>query len=139
MSVDFFILNFEIIIFISITLLIIGVIGIFFIQSYHISENKNVILDHMSSINLFSKEVKEYISGIGNILEQQKNEMLKQTEKIASLEREISRLSNLKGSEDTLGIAIEMARSGNSREQIKEETGLGEDEIEAIYTSYFKN
>ena len=76
--------------------------------------------------------------GIGNILDQQKNEISIQIERIASLEREINRMSNIKGSEDTLGLAIEMARSGEDRDSIKNKTGLRDDEIEAIYTYYRK-
>ena len=37
-----------------------------------------------------------------------------------------------------LSIAIEMARNGNDREEIKNKTGLREDEVEAIYTYYKK-
>ena len=76
--------------------------------------------------------------GIGNILDQQKNEISIQIERISSLEREINRMSNIKGSEDTLGLAIEMARSGEDRDSIKNKTGLRDDEIEAIYTYYRK-
>jgi hypothetical protein len=47
-------------------------------------------------------------------------------------------MSNIKGSEDTLGLAIEMARSGEDRDSIKNKTGLRDDEIEAIYTYYRK-
>ena len=37
-----------------------------------------------------------------------------------------------------LSIAIDMAKNGNNREEIKNKTGLREDEIEAIYTYYKK-
>ena len=60
------------------------------------------------------------------------------SDKIGFIEREISRLGNIKGSEDMLSIAIEMARNGNDREEIKNKTGLREDEVEAIYTYYKK-
>ena len=54
------------------------------------------------------------------------------------IEREINRLGNVKGSEDILGMAIDMARKGEDRESIKKKTGLREDEVEAIYTYYRK-
>ena len=54
------------------------------------------------------------------------------------IEREISRLGEIKGSEDGLTMAIEMAREGSTREQIINKTGLREDEVEAIYTYYRK-
>ena len=60
------------------------------------------------------------------------------SDKIRFIEREISRLGNVKGSEDMLSIAIDMARNGNDREEIKNKTGLREDEVEAIYTYYKK-
>jgi hypothetical protein len=47
-------------------------------------------------------------------------------------------MSNVKGSEDMLGLAIEMARSGENRDNIKSKTGLRDDEIEAVYTYYRK-
>jgi len=47
-------------------------------------------------------------------------------------------LAEIKGSEDVLTQAIEMAREGSSREEIKNKTGLREDEVEAIYT-YYRN
>ena len=37
-----------------------------------------------------------------------------------------------------LSTAIEIAKNGNNREQIKNKTGLREDEVEAIYTYYKK-
>ena len=54
------------------------------------------------------------------------------------IEREINRLGNIKGSEDILNVAINMARQGNSKEEIINKTGLREDEVEAIYTYYKK-
>jgi hypothetical protein len=47
-------------------------------------------------------------------------------------------LSEIKGSEDVLTKAIEMAREGSTREEIINKTGLREDEVEAIYTYYRK-
>ena len=45
---------------------------------------------------------------------------------------------NIKGSEDNLNIAINMAREGKSRDEIIAKTGLREDDVEAIYTYYKK-
>ena len=84
------------------------------------------------------KDIKDYLISIGNILDQQKNEISNLIDRISSLEREISRINNIKGTEDTLGIAIEMARSGETRENIKSKTNLRDDEIEAVYTYYRK-
>ena len=133
-----FISYFEIIIFISIIFILIGIFSLFFIQNNEISNNKKIILNYVDALNNSNKEFKDYLIGIGNILDQQKNEISIQIERIASLEREINRMSNIKGSEDTLGLAIEMARSGEDRDSIKNKTGLRDDEIEAIYTYYRK-
>ena len=75
---------------------------------------------------------------VGNLLENQKKEIANISDKIVIIEREINRLVNIKGSEDTLNAAINMVRKGNSREEIIEKTGLREDEVEAIYTYYKK-
>ena len=138
MIIELLLPYFEIIIFLSVICIIVGIIFLFFIQRKDHSDNKNVILNYINILNSSNKETKDYLIGIGNILEQQKNEISKQIEKISFLEREINRMSNVKGSEDMLGLAIEMARSGESRESIKIKTGLRDDEIEAVYTYYRK-
>lgn len=138
MFIELIISYFEIIIFISIIFILIGIFSLFFIQKSEISNNKKIILNYVDVLNNSNKEFKDYLIGIGNILDQQKNEISIQIERISSLEREINRMSNIKGSEDTLGLAIEMARSGEDRDSIKNKTGLRDDEIEAIYTYYRK-
>ena len=138
MIIELLISNFEIIIFVSITLVLIGIILLFFIQNNEISNNKKTILNYINALNNSNKEFKDYLIGIGNILDQQKNQISLQIERISSLEREINRLSNIKGSEDMHGLAIDMARSGESRDNIKNKTGLRDDEIEAVYTYYRK-
>ena len=138
MFIELIISYFEIITFFSIIFILIGIFSLFFIQNNEISNNKKIILNYVDALNNSNKEFKDYLIGIGNILDQQKNEISLQIERISSLEREINRLSNIKGSEDTLGLAIEMARSGENRDSIKNKTGLRDDEIEAIYTYYRK-
>ena len=138
MFIELIISNFEIITFFSIIFILIGIFSLFFIQKSEISNNKKIILNYVEVLNNSNKEFKDYLIGIGNILDQQKNEISIQIERISSLEREINRMSNIKGSEDTLGLAIEMARSGEDRDSIKNKTGLRDDEIEAIYTYYRK-
>ena len=130
--------NFEIIIFLSTICIVVGIILLFILHKKDVSNNKNIILNYINILNSSNKETKDYLIGIGNILEQQTNEISKQIEKISFLEREINRMSSVKGSEDMLGLAIEMARSGESRDSIKSNTGLREDEIEAVYTYYRK-
>ena len=138
MFVDYLLSNFEIFIFFSICLLVIGFFLIFFFQNLKFQNNKDAITAYADVINKNNKEIKEYLIVVGNLLEHQKKELVNLLDKLSFIEREISRLGNIKGSEDMLSIAIDMAKNGNNREDIKNKTGLREDEIEAIYTYYKK-
>jgi len=138
MLIEFLLSNFEILIFFSIVLVIVGFLILFLMQNIKFQQNKQSIIDYANLIHNSNKELKDYLNSIVNILELQKNEIVKITDKISFIEREINRLGNVKGSEDILGIAIDMARKGEDRESIKKKTGLREDEVEAIYTYYRK-
>ena len=138
MFVDYLLSNFEIFIFFSICLLVIGFLLLYFFQNLKFQNNKDAITAYADVINKNNKEIKEYLIVVGNLLEHQKKELGNMSDKISFIEREISRLGNIKGSEDMLSIAIDMAKNGNNREEIKNKTGLREDEIEAIYTYYKK-
>ena len=138
MFVDYLLSNFEIFIFFSICLLVIGFLLLYFFQNLKFQNNKDAITAYADVINKNNKEIKEYLIIVGNLLEHQKKEIVNLSDKISFIEREISRLGNIKGSEDMLSIAIDMAKNGNNREEIKNKTGLREDEIEAIYTYYKK-
>ena len=138
MFIDYLLSNFEIFIFFSICLLVVGFLLLFFFQNSKFQNNKDTITEHANILHKTNKEIKEYLIVVGNLLENQKKEISSISDKIGFIEREISRLGNIKGSEDMLSIAIEMARNGNDREEIKNKTGLREDEVEAIYTYYKK-
>ena len=138
MLVEFLISNFEILIFFSIIFVIVGFLILFLMQNIKFEQNKQSIIDYANIIHNSNKELKDYLNSIVNVLELQKNEIVKITDKISFIEREINRLGNVKGSEDILGMAIDMARKGEDRESIKKKTGLREDEVEAIYTYYRK-
>ncbi len=138
MSVDYLLSNFEIFIFFSICLLVIGFLLLYFFQNLKFQNNKDAITAYANVIIKNNKEIKEYLIVVGNLLEHQKKELVNMSDKINFVEREIIRLGNIKGSEDMLSIAIDMAKNGNNREEIKNKTGLREDEIEAIYTYYKK-
>ena len=138
MLVEFLLSNFEILIFFSIIFVIVGFLILFLMQNIKFQQNKQSIIDYANIIHNSNKELKDYLNSIVNILESQKNEIVKITDKISFIEREINRLGNVKGSEDILGMAIDMARKGEDRESIKKNTGLREDEVEAIYTYYRK-
>ena len=138
MFIDFLLSNFEIFIFLSILFILVAFILLFLLQIQNFRSNKNSIIEYAQSINNTSKEIKEYLIVVGNLLEHQKKEILNISEKIVFIEREINRLGNIKGSEDVLNVAINMVRQGKSKEEIIENTGLREDEVEAIYTYYKK-
>ena len=138
MFIDYLLSNFEIFIFFSICLLVIGFLLLYFFQNLKFKNNKDAITAYADVINKNNKEIKEYLIVVGNLLEHQKKELVSLSDKISFIEREISRLGNIKGSEDMLSIAIDMAKNGNNREEIKNKTTLREDEIEAIYTYYKK-
>ena len=138
MFIDLLLSNFEIFIFLSILFIVVAFILLFLLQLQNFRSNKNSIIGYADSINNTSREIKEYLIVVGNLLEQQKKELTNISEKIDFIEREINRLGNIKGSEDILNIAINMARQGNNKEEIINKTGLREDEVEAIYTYYKK-
>ena len=138
MFIDILLSNFEIFILLSILFIVVAFILIFLLQLQNFRSNKSSIIEYAENINNTSKEIKEYLIVIGNLLENQKKEIVNISEKIVFIEREINRLGNIKGSEDILNAAINMARQGNSKEEIINKTGLREDEVEAIYTYYKK-
>ena len=138
MFIDFLLSNFEIFIFLSILFIVVAFILLFLLQLQNFKSNKNAIIEYAKSIDNNYKEIKEYLVIIGNLLENQKKEISNISEKIVFTEREINRLGNIKGTEDILNIAINMARQGNSKQEIIDKTGLREDEVEAIYTYYKK-
>ena len=138
MFIDYLILNFEIFIFFSLCLIVVGFFLLFFFQNLKFQNNKDTITEYANVLHETNKEIKEYLIFVGNLLENQKKEITIISDKILFIEREISRLGNMKQSEDMLSIAIEMARNGNDREEIKNKTSLREDEIDAIYTYYKK-
>lgn len=138
MIIDFLLSNFEIFIFLSILFIVLAFIILFLLQLQNFKSNKNSIIEYAQSINNTSKEIKEYLIVVGNLLDHQKKEISNISEKIVFIEREIYRLGNIKGTEDVLNVAINMVRQGNSKEEIINKTGLRDDEVEAIYTYYKK-
>ena len=138
MFIEFLLSNFEILIFLSVLLIIFAFILLFLLQLQNSRSNKESIIKFAESMHKTNNEVREYLIAAGNLLENQKKELINISEKIVFIEREINRLGNVKGSEDNLNIAIDMVSQGNSREEIIKKTGLREDEVEAIYTYYKK-
>ena len=72
MILDFLLSNFEILLFFAICFLVLGFILLFFFQSLKFKEEKDIAIEYVNDLNNFNKEIKEYLSLIGNFLEQQK-------------------------------------------------------------------
>ncbi len=138
MIIDYLLSNFEILIFFSILLIVFAFILLFLIQLQNFKSNKVSIIQYAETINNTAKEIREFLVVLGNLVEQQKKEITNVSEKLIFIEREINRLGNVKGSEDTLNLAISMVREGKTRAEIINKTGLRDDEVEAIYTYYKK-
>ena len=138
MLIEFLLSNFEIIVFFSVLSIVFAFILLFLLQIQSSRSNKESIIQFVESLQNNNKEIREYLIAAGNVLENQKKELINISEKIVFIEREINRLGNVKGSEDNLNIAINMVRQGSSREDIIKKTGLREDEVQAIYTYYKK-
>ena len=67
MFVDYLLSNFEIFIFFSICLLVIGFFLIFFFQNFKFENNKDAITEYVKVINKYNKEIKENIIDIDNL------------------------------------------------------------------------
>ena len=138
MIIDFIISNFELIIFVSMTLIVICGLCIFFIQNNYISKSSKNLDNLSNSFKNNNRELADYLHSLSGIMEQNKKTISIMSEKINSLEKEITRMIDVKGSDDMLSLAIELARKGENKDLIKEKTGLNDDEIETIYT-YHRN
>ena len=75
---------------------------------------------------------------MSNIIDNNKQKLEILALKISDLEKKLSSIKTIKGDDDLLTLAIDMARSGSTKEDIKSKTGLNDQEIETIY-AYHKN
>ena len=89
MFIEFLLSNFEILIFFSIIFVIVGFLILFLMQNIKFQQNKQSIIDYANIIHNSNKELKDYLNSIVNVLELQKNEIVKITDKISFIEREI--------------------------------------------------
>ena len=138
MFYDFILSKFEIIIFVSLILIVFFSGLIFYIQNKFISDTNQKLDNLANSIIKNNREFAEYLKTLSDVIEGNRENTEKLSLKINTLEKEISRMINIKGNDDMLSYAIELTRSGETKESIKEKTGLNEDEIETIY-AYHRN
>ena len=138
MIIDYVIANFEIIVFISLSLIVICCILIFYLQNNFISITSKNLEKLSTSIKSSNLELADYLKTLSSVLEDNKNNIEKMAEKINSLEKEVTRMTDVKGTDDMLSLAIELARNGEEKEIIKEKTGLTDDEIDTLH-AYHRN
>ncbi len=138
MVIDYIISNFEIIVFVSLLLLVTCCLLIFYLQNGFITKTSNNLDKLSNSINSSNIELAEYLKTLSEIIEKNKNNVEKMIDKINSLEKEVRRMTDVKGSDDMLSLAIELARNGADKDTIKEKTGLGDDEINTLH-AYHRN
>ena len=130
--------NFEIIV-ISILLIIsISTICILFIQNNFIKNTSNKIDNYHDTIKKNNSELAEYIDTLSKITELNKQKLEELISDTSNIGKNLSNIKATKGDDDILTLAIELVRSGSSKEEIKNKTGLNDSEIETIY-AYHKN
>ena len=138
MYLNFILENFEIIVISILLIITISTICILFIQNNFIKNTSNKIDNYHHIIKNNNSELAEYINTLSKITElntQKLEELISDTSNIG---KNLSNIKALKGDDDILTLAIELVRSGNSKEEIKNKTGLSDSEIETIY-AYHKN
>ncbi len=138
MFYDFILTKFEIIIFICLALIVLFSCLIFYIQNKFIDETSQKLDNLANTLSKNNREFAEYLKTLSDVIESNRDNTEKLSFKISTLEKEISRMINIKGNDDMLSYAIELTRSGETKDSIKEKTGLNEDEIETIY-AYHRN
>ena len=138
MYLNFILQNFELIV-ISIFLIItISTICILFVQNNFIKNTSNKIENYNDMIKKNNSELAEYINTLSKITELNKQKLEELISDTSNIGKNLSNIKATKGDDDILTLAIELVRSGSSKEEIKNKTGLNDSEIETIY-AYHKN
>ncbi len=138
MYLNFIIENFEIIVISILFIITISTICIFFIQNNFIKKTSNKIDNYHVLIKKNNSELAEYINTLSKITELNKQKLEELLSDTSNIGKNLSNIKATKGDDDILTLAIELVRSGSSKEEIKNKTGLNDSEIETIY-AYHKN
>ena len=138
MYLNFILENFEIIIISILLIITISTICILFIQNNFIKNTSNRIDNYHNMIKNNNSELAEYINTLSKITELNKQKLEELISDTSNIGKNLSNIKAIKGDDDILTLAIELVRSGNSKEEIKNKTGLSDSEIETIY-AYHKN
>ena len=138
MYINFIIQNFELIVISILLIITISTISIFFIQSNFIKNTSKKIDNYHDIIKINNSELAEYVKTLSKITEINKQKLDDLMLDTSNIEKNLLNIKAIKGSDDILTLAIELVRSGSSKEEIKSKTGLNDSEIETIY-AYHKN
>ena len=138
MYLNFILQNFEIIVISILLIITISTIFILFIQNNFIKNTSNKIDNYHSMIKKNNSELAEYINTLSKITELNKQKLEELISDTSNIEKNLSNIKATKKDDDILTLAIELVRSGSSKEEIKNKTGLNDSEIETIY-AYHKN
>ena len=130
--------NFEIIVISILLVITISTICILFIQNNFIKNTSNKIENYHNMIKKNNSELAEYINTLSKITELNKQKLEELISDTSNIGKNLSNIKATKGDDDILTLAIELVRSGSSKEEIKNKTGLNDSEIETIY-AYHKN
>ena len=138
MYLNFVLENFEIIVISILLIVTISTICILFIQNNFIKNTSNKIENYHDIIKKNNSELAEYINTLSKITELNKQKLEELISDISNIRKNVSNIKANKRDDDILNLAIELVRSGSSKEEIKNKTGLNDSEIETIY-AYHKN
>ena len=138
MYLNFILENFEIIVISILLIVTISTICILFIQNNFIKNTSNKIDNYQEMIKKNNSELAEYINTLSKITELNKQKLEELISDTSNIGKNLSNIKATKGDDDILTLAIELVRSGSSKEEIKNKTGLNDSEIETIY-AYHKN
>ena len=138
MYLNFILQNFELIAISILFIITISTICILVIQNNFIKNTSDKIENYHATIKKNNSELAEYINTLSKITEINKKKLEELIVNISDMEKNLSNIKATKGSDDILTLAIDLVRSGSSKEEIKSKTGLNDSEIETIY-AYHKN
>ena len=138
MYLTFILQNFEVIVISVLLIITISTICIIFVQNNFIKKTSYKIDNYNSFIRKNNSELAEYINTLSKIIDLNKKKLEELISDISNMEKKLSNLKATKGHEDILTLAIELVRSGSSKEDIKNKTGLSDNEIETIYAYHKK-
>ena len=138
MYFNFILQYFEVIVISLVLIITISTICILFIQNKFIKNTSIKIDNYHDLIKKNNSELAEYINTLSKIIDLNKQKLEELILDISNMEKKITNLKATKGHEDILTLAIDLVRSGNSKEDIKNKTGLSDSEVETIYAYHKK-